>query len=253
MDYKTWICLALAFLLQLTLSYKLSQVCGKIGGGHFFLYTTLLPWLTGAITLVFARIEKVKFIIFEGSGRLLRWSFLGAFAIGIYIHISSAVQDFFLKLLLFPVYFVLLTLFSYLGGFILWWGYLYTKLERMHPIKAMLIIGIAWGLWEVPYYWYIEFQNAQYRLESTALLPLVTLTFSPLMYYLRWESKGVIIPAVIWGVLKVTTCFGPCGANNYQNEIIYNFTGILGIKIFSFLSCIALILLSRKGAFKKPA
>ena len=113
MNYKTWICLTLAFLVQLALSYKLSQVCGKIGGGHFFLYTTLMPWLTGIIALVFARLEKVKFVVFEGSGRLLGWSFLTALSIGIYIHISAAVQDFFLKLLLFPVYFVVLTLSNF--------------------------------------------------------------------------------------------------------------------------------------------
>jgi len=140
-----------------------------------------------------------------------------------------------------------------LGGLIFWWGYLHKKLEKTAPLANMLIIGIVWGLWYAPLILFEEYHYAKHPLGGVVMMPLFTIVLSPLMLYFKHKGRGILIPAIFFATLHISATFRSKFHWNYGNDLIDGVTGIKGIIVLFFCSCVALILLWKQGALNTQA
>jgi hypothetical protein len=252
MDRKTWVALGIIYLATWGLMYKLSLEAGRMGGFQYYASVWLLTWIPGCVGLIGARLEKFKIPIFGEPSRIHFLAFFIAWLLGIAINLRPSPHlegSWFLDVvILYPLFVVVFGLVKAFGEFIFWWGYLHKKLERLNPLVSMVIIGIAWGVWQAPLIVLEEYYYPKHRLAGVAMMPLFTTVLGPLILYFKHKGLGIMTPAIFFATLQLS-CFLRADCF-YRNDLVDGLTGLNGIIVLFFCSCFALILLWRQGALK---
>jgi hypothetical protein len=252
MDRKTWIALGIVFSMTWLAMWMMSlfevQMCA-----YYFLALWLLPCIPGCIALIFSWAEKLEIPFPEGRFPSHSVACLLAWILGVYISYNSASHDGSWFLDLFFVYPLLSLLFNGIGALglsLFWWGYFYKKLNKWHPLRALLLIGILSGLWCAPLVLLADgYYFRDHRLAGLVLMPLFNIAISPLMFYFRYKSGSIIAPALFFALLEGSHSLG---SGIYPTDsLTHGPSGIPGITVLAVCSCIALGLLWLQGAFGK--
>lgn len=249
MDRKSWLALAITFALAWILMKWITLAGGKMRVSYFFCIL-FFTWIPGCIGLIAAKFERIKIPILSEPIPILLLSYFFALFLGIWINYRPGHEAhwFFDLVVLYPLC-SLIWVINVCGATIFWWGYLYQKLEKFHPLLAMLIIGVSWGLWYAPLILMAEgYYYARHRVEGIVMMTLLTTVVSPLMFYFRRNGKNIFAPALFFAALIASEMFG---SEFGKDDLIDGVTGIYGIKVLLFFSCIALALLWKQGALKR--
>lgn len=251
MDLKSCVAIGLAFLITWALVIKIELAEGMCAS--YFVAVWFLTWVPGIIAFIFARFEGFKIPIFKGANSVFFRALLMAICLGVCVNFRPNLSDgwasgiFFL--LFYPIA-ILIGAVHAIGETTFWWGYIYKKLEHLHPIKTLLIIGVMWGLWHAPLilmtsgYFYDK-----HRLEGVAIMPLFTLVLSPLMLYFRRKGGCVLTPTIFYGAILITDFLR--AERYHNNDLIDGIHGIHAIEVLFVCSCVALFFLWKEGAFKQ--
>lgn len=83
-----------------------------------------------------------------------------------------------------------------------WRGYLLPKLMPLGRDRALIISGIIWGLWHVPFVFLLGFHYPAYRLESILLFTSIVMLLGIYIGYLRLASGSTILAAFAHGMFN---------------------------------------------------
>lgn len=76
-----------------------------------------------------------------------------------------------------------------------WQGFAMPRLvEEMHPLLVCLVHGIIWATWHIPLYFTGGWKGDD---QTIWLLYAITLTLTPIMFWLTRQASGSVIPAVL--------------------------------------------------------
>lgn len=251
MDRKSWLVLAITFALSWILMKWIVFADGNMRVSYFFCIF-LFTWIPGCIGLIAAKLEGIRIPILSEPIPILLLSYFLALFLGIWINYRPGheAHRFFELLVLYPLG-SLIWVINVCGATIFWWGYLYKKLEKLHPLLTMLVIGVSWGLWHAPLILMAEgYYYEKHPLEGIAMMTLLTTAVSPMLFYLRRNGKNIFAPALFFAGLIASEMFSP---EFGKNDLIDGVTGLYGIKVLLFFSCIALAFLWKQGALKKAS
>lgn len=254
MDFKSVLVIGLVYLITWILMIKIEMAEGMCAS--YFVAIYFLTWIPGVFALVFSRLEGFKIPIFKGANSFFFRVLLLAMGIGVCIIFSPNIMPANERvgnisfILLYPIV-ILIGAVQAIGETVFWWGYIYKKLEHLHPIKTLLSIGVLWGLWHAPLILMVSgYIYDAHRVTGLAMMPLFTLAISPLMFYFRRRGRCVLVPAIFYCVVNFSDfLLDQCCHNN--NDLIEGIHGLPAIEVLFACSCVALFLLWREGAFKR--
>lgn len=249
LDRKTWIALGVSFVLTWVLMKWISLFEAEMEFSYFF-STWFLTWVPGCMGLIAAKYEKIKIPILSEPIPILLCSFLIAWLLGVCIVSQSdsfSSDHLFIKLFIFYPACSLLNMIHVCGFVIFWWGYLYKKLEQLHPFITLLIIGVSSGLWYAPVILMESGYCAEHCLEAIVKMSLLMIVVSPLMFYLRLNGKNIFAPALFFSTLTMSEIL----RNDFQDSLVEGVIGFRGITALFVCSCITLLLLWKQGAFAR--
>lgn len=249
LDRKTWIALGMSFVLTWVLMKWILLFEAKMDFSYF-LSTWFLTWVPGCIGLIAAKNEKIKIPILSEPIPILFCSFLIAWLLGICTAFQSdsfSSDHLFIKLFIFYPACSLLNMIHVCGLAIFWWGYLYKKLEQLHPFIALLIIGISCGLWYAPLIMMESGYCKEHCLETLVKITLLVIVASPLMFYLRRKGKNIFAPALFFSTLTMSEIL----RNDFQDSLVEGVIGFRGITMLFVCSCITIMLLWKQGALAR--
>jgi len=220
-------------------------------------------WFPGVIGLVFARNEGLTLKIFAKPNRFF---FLGPlFFLGLMVcafvvampFVQSAEFDFFKLLgILVGGYSLSLTgsMIFALGEEIYWRGYLWEKLKKLPPRKAIVIIGLVWGVWHFPFLFFLSQYLSgatilgtiypEFPLIGCLLLPIYTVLLSFIFTYFRLKGGAIMVAAAMHGMASLGVSFSWM-VYREPSSFLLGMTGVSGI-VISLLFCLFFKLFSDK-------
>jgi len=124
----------------------------------------------------------------------------------IYMHqISLAVVSFGSLLMLIPNYILSLLLFGSVADEIGWRGYLLPRLQQsLTAVSASAVIGLLWGLWQLPTYYFGGLVESNL---SLTWLFIETVAMSVILTWIANSSKNLVGVIVFNGVYRTLTQF----------------------------------------------
>ena len=186
----------------------------------------LIDWaplliLVGAFGPLFAALLRVRASGGRGSvrpwlrrrlavRRRWRWLFLAGFGLpvaialahlGAYRIVIGAVElsrdpPWYWALGVAPINIVVLAWFSSAVEEFGWQGYALPRLSaRLAPLAACGLHGLLWGTWHLPLYLLADWSGGN---QALWLLYGVTLTLTPILYWLTQRAEGSVVPAVLF-------------------------------------------------------
>ncbi len=226
MDLKSWLVISLIYVIKCILMIKIESA-EEISISYLGAIC-VSTWIPGAIALVVAQLEYFKIPIVCAANHCFSRILLSAICIGMVMLVGK-------ESYIYAVPYQFVILFGVLQAIcetLFWWGYVYKKLEYLHPIRMFLIIGLLWGLWHTPEVLMVSSSkhDLSHIMEVMAAL-LYFLAASPLMLYFRLKGRSILVPAIFYYAMIE-------GARGLQPMIV-----------LSVCSCVALFLLWKDGAF----
>ncbi len=83
-----------------------------------------------------------------------------------------------------------------------WRGYLLPKLLPLGKTKALMISGIIWGLWHLPFVILLGFHYPVHRAESALLFIVIVMLLGIYIGYLRLASGSTVLAAFAHGMFN---------------------------------------------------
>lgn len=231
-----------------------------------FLMTAGSLWCPGIVALTFAHFEKIRLPVFAdvgaafpiamGKGFLL--TFLIAFAnmpFGDYltldalrpiapeairalegIQYKASVIGYFMMICALTV--ITMKMLTFLGGELMWRGYLFEKVKHLGLLPASLLIGLLWGIWNAPFVILIgSIYPGDRWIGAIAVIP-ICLALSPLLCAQRFRGHPIIVPTVLYATLYLSSKLALKlfdGANPLYLGL-HGLTGFLILIVVSFIS-----------------
>jgi hypothetical protein len=248
MDRKTWIALGILFAATWIAMWMMFLFEAQMRA-FYFLGLWLLTWIPGCLAIICSLMEKLEIPFPAGRFRFYLSACLLAWILGIYIGYNPAHQEgsWFLDLFfVYPLFSLLFNGISAFGSSLFWWGYLYKKLEKWHPLLTLLLIGTLSGLWCTPL---VLLGNGYYfdnhRIAGLVMLPVFHIAISPMMFYFRYKTGSMLAPALFFALLEGSYCL--CAQDYPAHFLSDGPISIPGLKILSVCSCVTLGFLGWQG------
>jgi len=144
---------------------------------------------------------------------------------------------------------VLLTCIATFGEEFGWRGYLQVRLQHLGSLRAMVIVGLIWGLWHAP----VIIQGHNYPGHPYLGVPLMCLFCVLLAIILGWlfeQSGSILAPTIAHAsVNSPTSSLGAFVAG--ADPAIANFPGLIGIGVMAVF-VLWLIKTGRVGGWRPP-
>ncbi|MDN3506015.1 MAG: CPBP family glutamic-type intramembrane protease [Simkaniaceae bacterium] len=239
------------------LSPNWGQLLGRpvLAGGLL----AIVMWFPAVIGLGFAKAEGIKLKIFARPNRFF---FLGPLLLmGLLICGFAAWPSIDLPVsqvlgLLAIGYLLSLTgsMVFALGEEIYWRGYLWEKLKKYPTRRAILVMGLVWGVWHYPFLLFLS----QYKPDATILgtvypefplwgcllLPIFTVLLSYIIMYFRLKGGSIMVAGATHGMGSLGVSFSWM-VYREPSSFLWGVTGVTGI-VISFLFCLFFKLFSEK-------
>jgi len=122
----------------------------------------------------------------------------------------------------------LFNVFPALGEEIGWRGFLQSELKPLGFWKSSFLVGLVWGLWHTP----LIIRGYNYPKSpylGLLMMTLITIFFSPIMYYLKEKSKGSVIPASIFHGVNNAIAVLPVILLTESSNLVIGMTGLAGL------------------------
>lgn len=258
--------LGVLYGITLAVTGILSFFWSKILQNPFLTITCIgiIMWIPGLLALFLARVENISLPVFVRPNRSFFLGPLWLIGVGIIAFWVSYpwvnFRLFFLpemeilqkialiSIFLIGVYFFALTtnmIFS-LGEELFWRGYLWEKWKGLGPLKAVWLIGIAWGVWHFPMLLFlpgksfgIPFAGSVYPgapIIGCGLILLFTIFLNFLFMYFRLLGKAIMVPAAMHGVIHLGVIFSWVFYEGTTSRIL----GVSGLSGFFMLGLLCL-------------
>lgn len=232
----------------------------------------VVMWIPALLALFLSYKEKIKLPIFTKPNRFfflgpLWMLILGVIAFWISFPFVKFRFPFFPEMdlekkffiifgFLVVVYILSLTtnmLFS-LGEEIYWRGYLWEKLKHLSAIKALSIIGIAWGLWHFPLILFLRGIGTDIPIAGSVyptsplfggfMILAYTFILNFLFTYARVVGKFIMFPAAMHGVINFGVLFSWIFYASERSRLL-GISGLFGL-LTLLVFCLCLKLFSNK-------
>ncbi|MBT8394640.1 MAG: CPBP family intramembrane metalloprotease, partial [Bacteroidia bacterium] len=117
-----------------------------------------------------------------------------------------------------------------------WRGFLLPRLlSKNNQLKSSIILGLLWGFWHTgPDFWTFVFEGKIYALIYPVAITLGTVPLSILFTYLYIQTKGSLIPIMIFHASFNGTLYVLSLIWDSQSVYITSAELILGLWILSF-------------------
>ncbi len=136
-----------------------------------------------------------------------------------------------------------LHLVGYMGQEIMFRGYALEKVKHLGFWKASWISGALWGIWEAPLVLLVVKSSSDHLLEMVWKV-LFCLLLSPIMMYIRLNSKTIAGPAIFYGSLLHCYNILPY-VFNAENRLYFGGHGLTGFLALLFLNVFLLLKTSK--------
>lgn len=223
-------------------------------------------WIPGAIALIYSKRERKPLPIFSKPSRVywliplltLVTCFVASFAT---LPFRDAVPMFSLfegqslwvrigfGLIFFLIVYPLLTFifsFLFLGSELYWRGYLWDRLKKMGPWKAMATIAILWGVWQIPLTAFSNLSDSSVVIRNVFATIVISFVFTPLLTFFRVMGKSVYAAALCYSSFLIAFA---CSIVLFQFGSMRE-VGIFGVW-FLILTALEVLVLKLVGAKEK--
>ncbi len=117
-----------------------------------------------------------------------------------------------------------------------WRGYLLPKLLPLGKLKALLLSGIIWGFWHVPFILFLGMHYGENRILGSITFIVVVILLGVYIGYLRLTSGSVILASFAHGVFNaqfygVWQLIFP-----HINPLLGGMTGLTGVFVLSLVA-----------------
>lgn len=228
-----------------------------------YLFSIIYMWIPGIFGLVFLKKEKLKINFFEKSKKWLSYSLMLpvvftmlAIMVGsIFSPIepdrllprtsffSTMTPFYIVNFVTFYLYILVLAItcavsvsyFCALGEEIMWRGYLWEKLKWLGFGRASFSIGMLWGLWYAPIILFLGYNYGEYRVFGVIWMIIFCLLMTPIILYIRAQSKTIASATVFHGMLKIIAHL-PFMFYDQVNPLIVTTFGVSGFIVLAFMN-----------------
>ncbi|MDP1834967.1 MAG: CPBP family intramembrane metalloprotease [Chlamydiales bacterium] len=230
---------------------------GEVNSPLFPFFGATLMWIPGICALVIARREGFKLPIIKKPGMIeLVAVLLCSFLVSMSIILSFPFATFApmalgwdsLSAILITTIFLGATIngIAALGEELFWRGYLHEKLKYLGIVRASLIIGTAWGIWHAPII-LMGYNYPTHEWLGVVMMTLITISISPIQFFLREESGAIMAPAIFHGVFNAMAGLAFL-VYTKPDTLFVGATGIVGFVFFSIASWVILKYYAKKIA-----
>jgi len=183
----------------------------------------LYLWSPGFVGLYFAKCEKLALPLFKNIRKgffLIPLYAMAIAVVGILLSlafgVSAELNPFIfgaedtgmqqmgkILILFFTAYFLPVIFMGILlfGGEIFWRGYLWEKLKKTPPFKALWIITFFWLIWQLPLTYFAYTPGYSSVIFNLSFGSLIIAIVSPLLFYFRLKYRAVLASALFYATL----------------------------------------------------
>ncbi|MCJ7665377.1 MAG: CPBP family intramembrane metalloprotease [Actinobacteria bacterium] len=127
-----------------------------------------------------------------------------------------------------------------------WRGYLLPKLLPLGKVKALVISGIVWGLWHVPFILLLGFHYGEDKILGAIVFTILIMFLGIYIGYLRLKSGSVFLASFAHGVFNAQFYGVWILIFPSVDVLLGGRTGLIGILVFMIIALWILMLKIKK-------